>query len=217
MVDFGLAQSYDKSSENIFAYELNSNKKANPSKLENTPTKHNLISLTKKNINCKPPGTPVAVPMLASTSTPSHTSQHLVLQNPKRFNSILNECKPDANSMPHTPTKEPKPSIPNSFSFDCNLQTSQEVNKNANNKSFGNSSSPSVSVLNEPKNVLNALSKQPSFTKTSLQKYYSFQKSAYTLSENKCTCFNMPFVCEICTTRFDFLLHVRFIISFYNA
>ena len=204
MVDFGLAQSYDKSSENIFAYELSSNKKANPCKLESTPTKHNLISLTKKNANCKTPGTP----MLASTSTPSHTSQHLVLQNPKRLNSILNESKPDANSLPHTPTKETKQGIPNSFSFDCNLQNNnnnnnQELSKNANNnKSFGNSSSPSVSAMNEPKNVLNSLSKQPSFTKTSLQKYYSFQKSAYTLSENKCTCFNMPFVCEICTTRF---------------
>ena len=33
-----------------------------------------------------------------------------------------------------------------------------------------------------------------------LQKFFSFQRNSFS-SENKCTCYNMPFVCDICTNR----------------
>jgi hypothetical protein len=37
-------------------------------------------------------------------------------------------------------------------------------------------------------------------------KFYSFHKTSYNLSSldmrnNNCTCFNMPFVCDICTSK----------------
>ena len=88
LVDFGLAQTYDKTSENIFEYESANSKKSSNPKVE-TP-KH-MIALAKK-----PKGTPKN-----STTT---QSSHLVLTAPKNINSIVS--KNDTNSMPHTPNKE---------------------------------------------------------------------------------------------------------------
>lgn len=143
-------------------------------------------------------------------------SSHLVLTNQKKPNLMLN--KNDTNSMPHTPNKSSKQGIftkladflfklwflnipitigmPNSISFECDLNNKEALTlKNPNQ-----SSSPFLQNNNENmKNTPNLLNKP--HLSTNLQKYYSFQKSSYSLSENKCTCFNMPFVCEICTTR----------------
>ena len=89
--------------------------------------------------------------------------------------------------------------IPNSISFECDLNNKEALTlKNPNQ-----SSSPFLQTNNQQndnlKNTPNLLNKP--HLASNLQKYYSFQKSSYSLSENKCTCFNMPFVCEICTTR----------------
>ena len=48
LVDFGLAQTYDRKVENIFEYESTSIKRANSFKLDKTPIKHNFISLNNK-------------------------------------------------------------------------------------------------------------------------------------------------------------------------
>lgn len=48
--------------------------------------------------------------------------------------------------------------------------------------------------------TMKAISSAKSST-PNLQKYYSFQKPSFNFSDNRCNCYNMPFVCEICTTR----------------
>jgi cell division control protein 7 len=49
-------------------------------------------------------------------------------------------------------------------------------------------------ILNSPRG--NSRSNTPNF-----QKFHSFQKPSYSFDQSKCTCFNMSFVCENCTTR----------------
>lgn len=150
LVDFGLAQSYDKTCENIFEYEPTRNK----SKIE-TPIKRNMISLSKKNPSSS---------LLISSKSQS-----------KDFN---------------------EKSLSNSISFECQLNrnfpiASIKVTSPVLNESLVNTDKVSTSKLD----------RQSIMPTASLQKYYSFQKSSFNISESKCTCFNMPFVCEICTTR----------------
>ncbi|RNA45175.1 cell division cycle 7-related kinase isoform X2 [Brachionus plicatilis] len=147
LVDFGLAQNYDKSSENIFNYEkLNKNRSIN----ENIPARKNMIAINSKK-----------------------TAGHLILTAPKTQN------KSEVNSLPHGPSSE-KSQISNSQSFDRNLneQTKKATSPNLNSHS---------KKFDSPKTNANTL-----------QKYYSFQKSAFS---DKCNCYNMPIVCEICTAR----------------
>lgn len=163
MVDFGLAQTYDKSSENIFTYEKLNKTKFNTQN-ENSPAKKNLIAINPK----------------------KSSGSHLVLTAPKNQNN--QQSKTEVNSLPHAPNKE-KSLMSNSQSFDCNL------NEQLNNPT----SPPNLNLANNNPNTFN--SPKPKANTVNLQKYYSFQKPSFTMSDNKCTCFNMPFVCEICTTR----------------
>lgn len=96
LVDFGLAQSYEKK-ENIFDYESTAIKKLSTAKGECTPIKHNLIALSKKSSK--------------TTSTPNSTnaSSRLVLdKNPTKLASIINQNNVEASSMPHAPAKDNK-------------------------------------------------------------------------------------------------------------
>lgn len=148
LVDFGLAQTYDKSSENIFNYEkLNKNRQIN----ENTPTRKNTITISSKK-----------------------SAGHLILTAPKVSNN-----KSDISSLPHGPSNE-KSQMCNSQSFDCNL-----------NEQTKKITSPTVS---SQQNKFDS----PKPNSNNFQKFYSFQKSSFS---DKCNCFNMPIVCEICTSR----------------
>ena len=192
MVDFGLAQSYDKTSENIFNLESLSNKKITAATLANdsTPTRKNMIAISKK---------------ITSTSS-STSSAHLVLKNPKNpLNQVNQSGKNEANSLPHTPTKEkPAPHLVNSQSYENNLS---EVNATTG----ASTTNPTAKQTNaSPKRLMTGgqLAQSPKVntprmksSTPNLQKYYSFQKPSYSFMDNKCTCFNMPFVCEICTTK----------------
>lgn len=162
MVDFGLAQTYDRTSENIFDYEKLNKNKLNTQN-ENSPAKKNLIAINlKKN---------------------SNTGSHLVLTTPKK------QSVTEGNSLPHVLSKD-KNQLTNSQSFDCNLD--ENVNKSVSPTNSNNAKQSDC--VNSPKPKTN--------NTVNLQKYYSFQKPSFSISENKCTCFNMPFVCEICTTRY---------------
>ena len=98
--------------------------------------------------------------------------------------------------------------LSSSVSFDSNLKnastsiTSNITNqletpgKKATSPVLGTSMKDNIKFKNTP------TSRQSIIPNTNFQKYYSFQKSSYNNSEYKCTCFNMPFVCEICTTRY---------------
>ncbi len=104
--------------------------------------------------------------------------------------------------------------FPNSISFDCDLNKKEKITKNHNNSSspFTSCNQQNENIKNNTPNILN----KP-YLSSNFQKYYSFQKSSYSLSENKCTCFNMPFVCETCTARLNFFNMFIFLkyINFY--
>lgn len=170
LVDFGLAQYFDKKSENIFEYESTTAKKGNP-KIDTTPAKH-MIALTKKGSR-------------NSSSSLNNKKKSLLVANQKETDSAFN-----------SPDKEMTQNTQNDI--DNAMEKKELTLKNHNN-----SSSPflhnQTNENNNQKAAPNIINK-PHLT-TNLQKYYSFQKSSYSMTENKCTCFNMPFVCEICTTR----------------
>lgn len=129
---------------------------------------------------------------MASTSKSS--GSHLVLTNPKNPIDKLTQSKNEPNSLPDTPCKE-KSLMTNSQSYDCNIA---EMNSKAKAAISPNlAEKETTSTLNTPKQ--NTLQKTPSIQK--FQKYNSFQKPSYSYMDNKCTCFNMPFVCEICTNK----------------
>lgn len=158
LVDFGLAQSYDKTSENIFEYEST---RKSVSKIE-TPVKRNMISLSKKN----------------------------------QSSSFLNESK----TLQIRESENRDKVLSSSISFDSNLKNAGLNTPKKTSPVLNESMKDNIKVdrqVNTPK----LGTKQPIVPTSNLQKYYSFQKSSYNLSESKCTCFNMPFVCEICTTR----------------
>lgn len=172
MVDFGLAQSFDKTSENIFEYE--STKKSNL-KAE-TPIKHNMISLSKKTIS----------------STTNQQVQQATFK--------------DSVDSPNVKEKNSIQQMSSSISFDSNLKNAakETPKKLENSPVLTETIKDNVNQKDEKSNTpkLTANSRHSLMPTSNLQKYYSFQKSSYNISESKCTCFNMPFVCEICTTRF---------------
>lgn len=158
LVDFGLAQNYDKSMENIFDYEkLNKSRSLN----ENVPNRKNMIAISSKK-----------------------SSSHLILTAPK-------STKLEVSSLPHGPINEKS-----------QINSSKSIDINSNDK-FKKVTSPTVSTQKFD-------SAKPNLS--SLQKYYSFQKTSFT---DKCSCFNMPIVCEICTARylkyFKFLFKIKFL------
>ena len=115
----------------------------------------------------------------------SNINANLILTNAKTSSAI--QTKDETNSLPHTPSEQKKMKTSNDINDTLNLEI----------KSKNVSSSPTNNNLEKkPSKIL----KQP--LTTNLQKYYSFQKNSFSLSENKCSCFNMQFVCEICTTRY---------------
>ncbi len=82
-------------------------------------------------------------------------------------------------------------------------------NNNLANAAASNNSSHTPVMMNGNKTTLHNFNKtnlnspkSRSNATPNLQKYYSFQKPSFNINENKCNCFNMPFVCEVCTTRF---------------
>lgn len=161
LVDFGLAQYFDKRSENIFEYESSLAKKCN-NKVETTQPKH-MIALNKKN----------------------------TLKNSNFSSNTFDKEKKITKEIQEKHSKIKNSSIP-----------AEKVLNKKDSKNLNNSSSPyhnNQNIENFQKSIPNIVNK--SNISSNLQKYYSFQKSSFTMNENKCTCFNMPFVCEICTTR----------------
>lgn len=215
MVDFGLAQAYDKSSENIFVYEK-LNKTKSTTKTENSPLKKNLIAISSSkrssmyNNNNNNNNNNNSI----NSNNSNSTSSHLILTK-----NQVNQSKAEINSLPHAPSKESF--LSNSQSFDSNLSDAA-INKAAlvqrtpspvaaNNRQAAlanNKNTPNIanikSSLNSPK------VKTPN--SSTFQKFYSFQKSSFSMNENKCACFNTQFVCEICTARFYFNFTFDFII-----
>lgn len=202
-----MAQAYDRSAaENIFVYE-----KLNKNRLKlDTPK-----SPTKKNL-------------IAVAGSKKSNSSHLILTNTQAAQQ-LNQAKVadvNVNSMPHVPQKDSLPKqMSNSQSFDFNLnefetksvQKSPTTNNNNNNDTSTPQQKPSMSVLNSISNRTSLApsanspgNNSPRLAKTAVsrtsaqnwQKFHSFQKPSFSTTENKCTCFNMQFVCEICTTRY---------------
>jgi hypothetical protein len=89
-------------------------------------------------------------------------------------------------------------------------------NNNNNNNNTPVNTNIKSTLHNFNKTNLNSPKSRSSAT-PNLQKYYSFQKPSFNINENKCNCFNMPFVCEVCTTRFDLLLFCFFVNKLYKA
>lgn len=102
------------------------------------------------------------------------SSSHLILTAPKA-NKI------EVNSLSNN-TSTDKSKLNNSKNLD--------YQKNDTNDKLKKVTSPTISTQKFD---------SPRPNPSSLQKYYSFQKTSFT---DKCGCFNMPFVCEICTTRY---------------
>ncbi len=179
MVDFGLAQSYDKSAENIFVYEKGSNKKP-LTQNENNPTRKNFISINSR----------------------KSTGSHLVQTNPKNQTNPQTQSSNNPNSMPHSShqakeiTKMDKFQISNSQSCESNLSHMLATPTKLLN-------TPTKNLMNNNTNLNSPKPSTPNF-----QKYYSFQKPSFAVNEYKCTCFNMQFVCETCTSRHEFIYFV---------
>ena len=96
LVDFGLAQTYEKKNENIFEYESTNARKSNNTKGESTPVKHNLISLPK---NYKQ----------NSKETNSSTTSRISVTNSSKLNLDISQDKNnEVDLMPIAPAKENK-------------------------------------------------------------------------------------------------------------
>jgi hypothetical protein len=176
LVDFGLAQSYDRTLENIFNYE----KIKRPSSFNENKIKQNLISLPKKSNSSQ---------LFTSTKSQNNLGMQANLKaNTFNKHTTHNNATESAASSFNN-----KPQISNSISFEDNLSKAT-----ANGTK---SSSPAINQSPSSNQNNSTLVKNNKVMTPNLQKFYSFQKTPYSFSENKCTCFNMPFVCEICTTR----------------
>ncbi len=184
-MDFGLAQSYDKISENIFNYEKGSNKKSAALQNENNPARKNLISISSR----------------------KSVGGHLVLTTPKTNQTPINETnKMDPNSLPHSShqfKEKHQFQISNSQSFECNLSRMQATpNKSSSPSKNLTISNTNSNVVTNTTNTMHNNVNSPKPSTPNFQKYYSFQKPSYSLNDCKCTCFNMQFVCETCTSRY---------------
>ena len=119
--------------------------------------------------------------------------------------------KNSVDSVASVKEKNSSQLMSSSISFDSNLKNAaKETPKklSSNSPVLTETMKDNISQKDEKSNTpkLAANSRHSLMPTSNLQKYYSFQKSSYNISESKCTCFNMPFVCEICTTRLICLL-----------
>ena len=155
---------------------------------ENTPIRKNLIALTPSKRTSSSTSTTVTHSASSALIHSSSTS-HLVLTNPK---TPASQTRTDLNSLPEI-LKKDKSQITNSFSFESNLNMMNDIKSPPSN-------TPTIAKTNLNNNTTNVNSPRVKAS-PNLQKYYSFQKPSYSFSDTKCNCFNMPFVCEICTSR----------------
>jgi len=96
LVDFGLAQTYEKKNENIFEYESTNARKSNNTKGETTPVKHNLIFLPKTYKQ-------------NSKETNSSTTSRISVTNSSKLNLDTSQDKNhEVDLMPIAPAKENK-------------------------------------------------------------------------------------------------------------
>jgi hypothetical protein len=155
---------------------------------ENTPVRKNLIALTPS----KRASSSISATTNSASNALIHSSStsHLVLTNPK---TPASQTRTDLNSLPEI-LKKDKTQITNSFSFESNLNMMNDIKSPPSN-------TPTIAKNNLNNHVTNINSPRVKAS-PNLQKYYSFQKPSYSFSDTKCNCFNMPFVCEICTSRF---------------
>ncbi len=157
-----------------------------------------MISLSKK----IPSSSYLMTPSKSVMNTPTSKSTTTTTTTPAVSQTIIN------NNNNNKELSDSKTLLSSSVSFDSNLKnasTSITTNiitnqletpgKKATSPVLGTSMKDNIKFKNTP------TSRQSIIPNTNFQKYYSFQKSSYNNSEYKCTCFNMPFVCEICTTR----------------
>jgi hypothetical protein len=158
-----------------------------------------MISLSKK----IPSSSYLMTPSKSVMNTPtSKSTTTTTTTTPAVSQTIIN------NNNNNKELSDSKTLLSSSVSFDSNLKnasTSITTNiitnqletpgKKATSPVLGTSMKDNIKFKNTP------TSRQSIIPNTNFQKYYSFQKSSYNNSEYKCTCFNMPFVCEICTTR----------------
>jgi hypothetical protein len=159
-----------------------------------------MISLSKK----IPSSSYLMTPSKSVMNTPTSKSTTTTTTTPAVSQTIIN----NNNNNNNKELSDSKTLLSSSVSFDSNLKnasTSITTNiitnqletpgKKATSPVLGTSMKDNIKFKNTP------TSRQSIIPNTNFQKYYSFQKSSYNNSEYKCTCFNMPFVCEICTTR----------------
>lgn len=196
LVDFGLAQTYEKSSaENVFVYEkLNLNKRQAPPGGE---------IAGKKNL--------IAVP-----NSKKSTSAHLILTNTQQNRSSASVAKTDVNSMPDGPKKDRQTAqMSASQSFERDL-ASAAATAAAVVVDVSKTKTPDVEMSQPSTRVLSSMSgnatavaalvaaksqfSKPKTASPNLQKFHSFQKTSL-LTETKCNCFSTQFVCDICTSR----------------
>ena len=143
---------------------------------DSTPVRKNFISVANSSSK--------KIPTVSSANT-----GHLVLKPAKNSINHLMQDRNEINSLPHTPTKE-KIHLTNSQSYENKLADLKDDSTDAKKSvEHPNSASPKVSTP-----------KLKSNTPSNFQKYHSFQKPSY-IAFDKCSCFNMPFICEICTNK----------------
>ena len=144
--------------------------------------------------------------------------------------ALFNQTKAaEINSLPLSNDRQTQ--MVNSQSYDCNLSGSANANSiikpeaSPTTIKSDTANKPKAKPMNAPPTHLNSYNTPPlsvngikstvtNFNKTqlnspksrstttpNLQKYHSFQKPSFSLTDSKCNCLNMPFVCEVCTTR----------------
>ena len=130
------------------------------------------------------------------------TTAQQLMTNSQSFDNGFNERK--TNDTKYTTigsncaNKETSPS--------CTTTTTTTTTTNTQNKSMFNphtpvaQTGPKLALNNFNKTNLNS-PKSRSTTTPNLQKYHSFQKPSFSLSEIRCNFFNMPFICQSCSTR----------------
>jgi hypothetical protein len=155
-----------------------------------------------------------------SVQSNSSGASHLILTSPKNTNN--NQLTANSNNQGNSlPLTKEKGGIPVSQSYDQNLgkkmlndnDDSLKISPSSSNTTLNqNLNTPNTCLMNRQVQNLNKTNNNNSNLNSpksrtnatpNLQKYYSFQKNSFSsLTDTKCSCFNMPFVCEICTARF---------------
>ncbi len=175
---------------------------ATPSHLILTSPKNQLNMLNQSNnkneINSLPLSKEHRSSLVASQQMVNSQSYDANLSMHAASTAKNNETSPSVNN------NQGSGSLTNKAANMCMTPTNNNTTSTANN---GNHTpvmqlmSNKSTLHNFNKTNLNSPKSRSSAT-PNLQKYYSFQKPAFNMNESKCNCFNMPFVCEVCTTRF---------------